>query len=142
MDSTKSNFNITTLTVPIAQFRHCWIWNPESFWIIGGYYPSDSTGADLGLNNILSYENGNWSNTAAYYRGDQITETSRFWAFSKNNVWFSMYNIVHWTGETGESIYHGPKTKKLYGFDTNEIYAASIDSLFKITGEELSLIHI
>ena len=47
MDSTISDFNIGVLNIPAAQFRHCWIWNPESYWIIGKYYPSDSTGADL-----------------------------------------------------------------------------------------------
>ena len=148
MDSTNSNFNISYTIVKSAQLRHCWIWDSNNYWIIGEYYPNDSTGASKGLHNILAYEDGKWSDTAVKYEAGwssplPITETSGFWAFDKSDVWFAMYNIKHWTGGIAQIIFDGGQKHKLFGFDDNVLYAAGRKGqIMKITPNEIQSIDL
>lgn len=148
MDSTISNFNINNEIIPHAQFTHCRIWNPDSYWIIGEYRPKDSSGAYLGFHNILSYENEKWSNISVKYEAGwssplSITENTGFWAFEKNNVWFALYDIRHWTGGVAQTFYDGHKRHTLFGFDNNELYATSGKSpILRIINNEIEKINL
>lgn len=124
MDSSIFSFNISTTLVPSAQFNHCWIWDADNYWIIGEYYPNDSLGSSMGLHTILSYENDKRNYIAVKYEAGwssplPITETSGFWAFNEKNVWFSMYDIQHWTGGTAQNIIGGGQKHFLFGFENN-----------------------
>ena len=143
MDTTKYNFKISTFKIGNALFNDCRIWDNDNFWVIGQYTKRDSLGNRLGPFTILSYENGDWVDIEVKEKQSSLPSIESAWAINKKDVWFVIYDIWYWTGGAVRRIWDEGKIHKIFGYDSDEIYAGgSRGNLLLLNKNSISRIKI
>ncbi len=145
MDTTSHNFTFETFTFgqhSSSVLYDVAIINENDIWAVGEIYMNDSLGnPDPRLFNLIKWDGVIWKPERVYFKNSQgqsfLAPMKSIFAFSPNDVWIGLDQIIHWNGTQYISI---ELSDAVFQSWINKIWGSSSDDLY-IVGNNGNIAH-
>ncbi len=138
MDTTSHDFTFDMLTFGgeygSCALYDCAIIDENNIWAVGEITIGDSVGSGYSTYNAVHWDGNEWRlKRIPYYYGSSIIYGGIYAieAFSENDIWFGLGNLIHWDGVEYTPVSNGPGFNSLI----NAMWGTGSDNLY-IVGNE------